>query len=482
METLAINKDETIDSQYTFKEIFESYSEEERFTLAHIKRFLECLTGDEVFRERLIENRDNPTKIAEEYGICVDAELMRPLYDSEFSHQRFENSSDQFPLAKLWDKHFEKMVRSIPGIVNAGSTRGFHDKFDKWRCRQINRCHLELGPLAKSIAHPIAAFELSKGCTVGCWFCGISADKFEGHFEYNDVNVAYWREMLKVFSDKFGKQAAGQSFCYWATDPSDNPDFDKFLKIFHEELNWLPQTTTAAPLKNIELTRRLLEQADFHSCVPTRFSVLSQSMLRKIHKEFTPLELFQTELILQYKQSLTSLTSAGKAWKNDKLARNNGKDSVEESDDGTIACVTGFLVKPLENRIQLVSPTRTSTEWKDGYVIFGERTFRNAEELSFAIDSLIESHIDNQLRGTDVLQLGANLRPRVVSQNIMLTNKHTVLNFKNKSWCSTLLNKMHEGSVSKEDILKEGVEMGVSPLNVLSFMDHLHLSGALTKY
>src|SRR6266516_439208 len=46
---------------------------------------------------------------------------------------------------------------------------------------------------ADQIVHAPVAFELSKGCTVGCWFCGVAATKFEHTWRYTDENGRLWR-------------------------------------------------------------------------------------------------------------------------------------------------------------------------------------------------------------------------------------------------------------------------------------------------
>jgi len=35
--------------------------------------------------------------------------------------------------------------------------------------------------------------------------------------------------------------AAGRGFCYWGTDPMDNPDYEKFCLDFHEVLGIFPK-------------------------------------------------------------------------------------------------------------------------------------------------------------------------------------------------------------------------------------------------
>ena len=148
------------------------------------------------------------------------------------------------------------------------------------------------------ITHPILAFELSAGCTIGCWFCGVSADRFHGNFAYTAENARLWRAILDHCVDLFGT-GAQTGFCYWATDPTDNPDYPRFLADYHAATGNLPQTTTAAPLKNLAFTREILRLSDQHRCVINRFSILTLRILDAVHAAFSAEELMGVELVLQ---------------------------------------------------------------------------------------------------------------------------------------------------------------------------------------
>ena len=63
-------------------------------------------------------------------------------------------------------------------------------------------------------------------------------------------NARLWRAILDHWVDLFGT-AAQTGFCYWATDPADNPDYPRFIEDYHAATGNLPQTTTAAPLRDL---------------------------------------------------------------------------------------------------------------------------------------------------------------------------------------------------------------------------------------
>ena len=156
------------------------------------------------------------------------------------------------------------------------------------------------------------AFELSKGCTFGCWFCGISAASYEGHLPYDGAGRALWRDVLASAASLLGP-AMQTGTCYWATDPSDNPDYTRFLDDFREITGALPQTTTAGAIRDVRWTREVLAQAATGPATPTRFSVLSNGMLRRIHETFAAEELLSVELVLHNPESALGVARSGRA-------------------------------------------------------------------------------------------------------------------------------------------------------------------------
>src|SRR5262249_34676648 len=154
------------------------------------------------------------------YGIEVDPAALLPLWHAHYRPHRYKPECAQWPLAVQWDDYMAEMLRHRDLMREEGDMAGIHPPLHAWRQRHTRRCASELGASAASITHPIIAFELSEGCTVGCWFCGVGADRFKGHYAYSAAHAQLWRGMVGVVHDLFGP-AAHTGFCYWATDPSD---------------------------------------------------------------------------------------------------------------------------------------------------------------------------------------------------------------------------------------------------------------------
>jgi radical SAM family RiPP maturation amino acid epimerase len=378
-----------------YRRMFDARSREQLRVLAHIKRFMERMLGDAAFRRALGEKGDNARLVAERHGIDVDPAALLPLWHSDYQRHRRTPQCAQWPLAVLWDEYIAEMLQHRELMRQEGDMADVHPRFDVWRKRQVQRCASELGGLGAWITHPIIAFELSDGCTVGCWFCGVAADRFKGHYAYSDEHAHLWRGMVAVIHDLFG-HAVGTGFCYWATDPIDNPDYDRFLFDYYDITGALPQTTTAAPLKDLALTRRVMALFDKYRTITNRFSVLSARQLDAIHATFTAEELLGVELIMQQKDSPTPKVDAGRAHLCRQQLHERGKDdgnAARWAEHSTIACVSGFLVNLMRGRIQLIAPVAVSPRWPLGYRILGERSFATVPEFRAGLDGLIDEHM-----------------------------------------------------------------------------------------
>ncbi|WFU29116.1 radical SAM family RiPP maturation amino acid epimerase [Bradyrhizobium sp. CB1717] len=356
---------------------------------------MERLVGDMKFRRELSEDVNAPRLVSRRYGIEVDPMEMLPLWRGTHLKYRFKPECASWPLAVIWDEYIREMLRHRDLLRDEGKMSTVNPRFHAWRERQIRRCNCELGGSASSVTHPVIAFELSEGCTVGCWFCGLSAGRFKGYFEYNEEHAELWRGVVGVANEMFGS-AARTGFCYWATDPMDNPHYDRFLFDYCQITGALPQTTTAAPLKDTALTQRVLELFRQYRTVTNRFSVLSTTHLNQIHAAFSPEQLMGVELIIQGRGALTAKAFAGRARERKERLKGVDKDNaigVPERNHTTIACVSGFLVNMLRGRVQLVTPVPGSNRWPLGYRIVAERFFETPNEFRDGLQRIIDQHM-----------------------------------------------------------------------------------------
>jgi radical SAM family RiPP maturation amino acid epimerase len=351
---------------------------------------------------------------------------MRPLYDLRYAHLRRDlEALKPWPLARLWDAWLADIVGHRDLHLAEGDDDAANPAYARWRRRQVRRMRSELGDGASGLVHAVMAVELSDGCTVGCWFCGISADRFKGNYAYTPGNAALWRGVVGTANDWFGR-AARTGFCYWATDPSDNPDYPRFLDDFHAITGHLPQTTTAAALKNIDQTRTILAMEREKGTVLNRFSVLSRKQLDQIHAAFTPDDLMFVELVQQQTQSLQAYADAGRAHERKAKLAAAGRDNdaaVAKMQTGTIACVSGVLVQMLQRKASLVTPTRCSPRWPKGYRVVAEAGFDDAAGFRAALDGFRDHHMRQHLYGGDRVAFRGDLTARIDGDRLVLGNE-----------------------------------------------------------
>jgi radical SAM family RiPP maturation amino acid epimerase len=291
-------------------------------------------------------------------------------------------------------------------FLQGGDCSDANPRFAAWRRRQISRARSELGETAQSIKHPVIAFELSAGCSVGCWFCGVGAGKFQESYPYTPETSRLWRDLLAECTRIFGS-AAQTGFCYWATEPTDNPDYPRFIEDFRDVTGAIPPTTTAMPLRDLAMTRRILDLHVRYGGLPNRFSILTLRTLDQVHATFSALELLGVELVLQNAGALQDKSCVGRARDKAALVEKHNRKPV--TDDATIACVSGFLVNMVGGSIRLISPVTPSERWPLGYRVYGERRFKSAPEFRRAMDDLIVEHMPMTIAASARLALRGDL-------------------------------------------------------------------------
>jgi radical SAM family RiPP maturation amino acid epimerase len=467
-----------------YRGIFQRRSAEELRELAHIKRFMERLVGDKAFRAALAEHIDNPRVVTDRYGIDVDPALMLPLWRGTHLRHRFKPECARWPLAVKWDGYMMDMLRHRDMLRDEGDMSSIHPRFHAWRERQIRRANSELGGSAASVTHPILAFELSEGCTVGCWFCGLSADRFKGYYAYSDDHAALWRGIIGEAYSLFGP-AARTGFCYWATDPCDNPDYDRFLFDYYDITGALPQTTTAAPLKNEALTRRVMALFERYRTVTNRFSVLTVRQLDQIHATFSPEDLMGVELVMQQKEALTAKADAGRARaRKEKLREANKSDAIAmiERDHTTIACVSGFMVSMPKGRIQLVTPVPGSKRWPLGYRIVGERFFGTAQEFRAGLESLIDEHMQPGLQPQQPIRFRGDLGFEARDDgSFLLRSRNITHKVTNEAFGPTVGRLIAGGQLTASELVMQMATSGADVLAVANLLDQLFDEGLIEE-
>jgi len=429
--------------------------------LSQIKRFHEKCKADPQFKELFLEDAQAAIN---SLNLKIDSEEIERLKDDAIA-QRPPTASTVSAL-----RRFQEIVSESP--VSPLEQAGFsqNENFKAWRERQLARCSSQMSKSThQEILHMTAAFELNKGCSVGCWFCSVSAPKLSDIFFYTPENASLWQEVLQLLKNIHGK-AAGASFCYWATDPLDNPDYEKFCLDFQEILGVFPQTTTAQAWKQPQRVKELLKLSIDKGCRLNRFSVISLKVLEQIYQQFTPEELGFVNLVLQNPEAKTIKVNAGRSRQRNLKKAEKDNQPVEQSTPQTNACATGFLFNMVDRTVKLISPYPASDVYPDGYRIFEEGTFNNAEELKTLLEGIIERQMPLSVKLDQPLSFRSDLIYEELPDGFQLSTPYKIYKYRQEPFLKALGSSIARGDKTPEEIISVFSAFGVPPQQVLNYL------------
>lgn len=461
-----------------YKNIIDSRSKEELHTLSHIKRFMEIYAGDPDFRQLLQESPDKARQFMVDYGIELDPMDLYPVWNKGFKMHVPVKTLKEYPVAALWSNWIKDLVKFRTIIKEAGNFNA-SPRFTAWRKRQIQRCRTELGDTGGSVTHATASFELSKGCSVGCWFCGLNAKKLTAIFHYTKENAALWKEILTVMLKELGPSLE-TAFCYWATEPTDNPDYPLFIEDIKSITGVVPQTTTSRPLRDMAWTKRILDLFEIGSSVPPRFSVLSRSELTAIHQQFTPEELFPVELVQQHKGSIVLKSNVGRAMENSPKRPKELEDQPVK-DKGTIACVSGFLLNMPDKSIELVTPCKSSERWPLGYKVLTRAIFKNGADVQKFIQNSIKVHMDTHLPENQIIAFRNDLEFEPIKTGFTLSSPFIRTTLKGEGCMEFLGKQIQTGTYTTGELIEKSLGKGISVFTVMKDLQTLYDKGFLAE-
>ncbi len=418
-------------------------------SIGEMKRFLEVWCGNDSFRE-LVEK--DPYKAAKTYGLKADPEEIRALWDNEYAIKQNANKTPlNSSVQRYRNFNIEKVKwrRWVRDECEPKNTR-----FKEWRKREMARCLSQFGELVhdKLIYTPLC-IELSRGCSVGCRFCAFSAPPLTGNFLYTKENARLWRDILNILKDLIGP-AARWGTCYYATEPFDNPDYEKFCIDFSDIMGMFPQTTTAVPMKNPGRTRNLLKLARSRGCKVDRFSILTLKMLERVHKEFTADELTNVELIVQNQESSLTKSISGRFMKemekNPEAVKNELRKILKKGEKldekkiselpKTVSCLAGFLINMVDKSCKLVSPRDADKKWPLGYIVYDEGAFNDAKSFRNLLEKMIRDNMPLSVSEIDTLRFRDGLKYKSLPNGFEVTDKYRQFFVKNDNIAGCIKN------------------------------------------
>jgi radical SAM family RiPP maturation amino acid epimerase len=437
---------------------------------SRIKRFLEKFRTDKSYRSDIINNINNLA--LSEFNF--DPNLIRPLWDNECT-LNFSDVSKFFPLAyKYYYNGFDAIINKLKAKSKYNIYNSLNKSYLAWRERQINRLNAQLPRhITDSISHSFLCLELSTGCSVGCWFCGLSASDLEKTYTYED-NVDEWRQTLKMLVEIFGSDTFSSAFCYSATDPFDNPDYELFCDDYFYETGYFPRTTTALAHTNTKRTRQLLQKSTRKGCLNNRLSILSLRQLEIIHQEFTPEELAFVELIPQNREANTIKSISGRAMNH---SFNVMQSEVIQTD--TIFCVSGFLLNMLEKSIKLVSPCPASQQWPNGYIVFDQAIFKSTNNLKEIIFSMISRFMYKNIQPNTKYTLRPDIFYHELSNSFTLSTPYSHFIYEGKSEFNCIVTLLKGRQMSLQELVTIGKAMGHEVSTIEQLMEELFRYGLL---
>ncbi len=462
---------------FLYQDVIKETSPDDLKTIAHIKRFLECMAGDPEFRAAVERDAAGCGALLEARGILGVDPLQLTALLPKLASQAEPAADDlqdkpQGLLWRRWSETHEQLRREW----RKRSDGTPNERFNLWHRRQVNRCNSQLGKLSsEQLIHATIVFELTRGCSLQCPFCGLAAEPLKDVFLYTEENAGLWRDVLEVAVKHLGS-TVGTGVCYWATDPADNPDYLKFAADFGRKTGVYPQATTSAPLRDLQWTRSLLEFRRRHNTSVDRFSVLSLNALRRIHKTFTAEELAFTNLILQY-VDVMKMSMARSGRNRQVKAEQEGSEAAK---DHTIACVTGYLVNMVVGTVRLISPCPPSDSAPLGYLVHAEGRFSSARELDDFIAATMERCMPEHCASEDILTFRPDLRYRSLANGFQLANEYKAHKLEGKPYLIKLGELIAGGNLTFSQVLDEMSAHSAHVLSVITTIQKLFSQGLLT--
>jgi radical SAM family RiPP maturation amino acid epimerase len=463
--------------------------EASRHDIAHTKRFLERLGGDQDFRQTAWQHPSELDGLLESAGIDLPASALRPFCKlvapecrTEDARQAILDELRTYRLGQLWDFWTRGLAEQVRIVVEREAVPTV-PRLMSWRQRQIRRAKSECLSNGERTTFPLFAFELSKGCSVQCWFCGFDPPKLQGYLPYTPENRQLWREILGVAWDLFGP-GCKTAVCFHATDPSDNPDYFEFLRDVRELYGVHPQTTTARALKNIAWTRELLRLQDVLPPSFDRFSVLTVNELRKIHATFSAEELINTGLAFQNRGALAHKARAGRTFvRHDRIEAEERLVQDEpfrpNVTQGTIECTCGYLVNMLDRTVRLVSPCFASERWPLGYTVHAERSFNDAAEFGDVLRRTVDESMPEHKEAEDRIAFREDLTYLPHADGFVLNSRYRQHGATGGALVAQLGELIRCGTFTTSEITDRMMLEGMSGLDVAGWLDRLYQGGLL---
>ena len=425
---------------------------------ARFKRFLETYQVDPVFRS------DVDARLP---GLFPPGEETRMR---EAIHAICRGKTDRHP-DNPYVAHFLEWNRRVSEYVTASvSPAAFRSEDIHGYLQRIrSRCRMESSVIRRhpNIFYFPMAFELSRGCRVGCNFCGLMAEPFRENAPYDE---ALWRDILTGAAGFLG-EVAGESPGYFATEPLDHPDYERFLALMQDVTGRMPQTTTAVADRDPERTRSLLAflgKERLRDQERLRFSIRSVKQFYRIASLFSPGELEHVELLANNPESFMAASDSGRS-------RSLG---IRPKIRYSICCVSGLKINLASRTMTFLEPVLPDDRWPCGYLVREEVRFRDGEDFREKMQALYAAHAVWHLPEHAVLRLHPEVRVRKTEDAIVLAGDGVGYRMRRDRWNEQIVDGLTAGGKYGKILQTIGLPAGFEQA-ARQFMNTLFQKGYL---
>ena len=396
-------------SRFRYEHTFADFSPDDIRAAAETKRFFECYDGDRDFRAAVDAGgrfTDQQRRMLKDIGVTFEPEAMELLWlqpdllerfrSLVVQHASFEDAPSDihahlapYRELRLWLRWRHRIDRAVLIHKFRASIRATDSPaYTAWRFRRVAAVRNELGWFGWGLDHPCHAVEMAVGCSVQCNFCAFDAGRLQTVFDFSRPEN---RELVRAVATGMARVLgwpAGHGMLYWSTEPQDNPHYVKLLAFWQELTGAMLCTATARA--GVDWVRELV---DYYSTGPVpwpRISVLSRGMMRRLHAAFSPMELRDTQMLMQQKDAEVHRAKVP-GGRERMLRQLVGADDLRDVDfenlpegfeppQGSIACISGPLVNMVNRTVKLISPCYTTMQYRYGYRVFDEASFDDGPE------------------------------------------------------------------------------------------------------
>ena len=393
---------------------------------ARFKRLMEKWQIDPVFRSEAESGRSA-------FFSAEDPELISEAI--HVIHQGNALNLPSNPYAREFCERFFRCSRYLSGLFQPSS---FHDQDVYGYLQRVrNRCRMESALIRyhPNIYYYPLAFELSRGCRIGCDFCGLMAERWSADAPYDRT---FWRDIIRASFDFLGP-IAGECPCYYATEPLDHPDYERFLADVEEITGHIPQTTTAAADREPERVRDLIHRLGedrLRDQGRLRLSIRSVRQFERIAELFSPEELAYVELLPNNCGSVYRVSDSGR----------NRANQDREKYRYSISCLAGIRVNLADRTMTFIEPVLPDEAHPCGYRVLDKVTFDDAADYSEKLGSLFRRYAHAGLPKHETVRIHPEVQVKHETDQILLTADGVAYRIPKNRWNEQMLQELAAGS------------------------------------